>query len=223
MASELKPCPFCGGTDVNLYHSAKTFMSWVSCKSCGLEAPSETGITDAEAITYWNTRSAPAATDAGLVTIGGINLASGEMISCKDFDDGNPLHIPCCRKDRAEELLAAERAEKEEARQAWKEAVAMYEQEKARVDPALKRVSDLEADNAAMDARIKERDEYRSKWQSIMEQENSSRKTYLRHTEALEAKLAAANDLVVRAQVIIPDHYVNWHRDARAVLGGKPS
>ncbi|KAB2792846.1 hypothetical protein F9K96_06885 [Brucella anthropi] len=52
-----------------------------------------------------------------LVTVGGINLASGELISCRDFDDDNPLHIPCCRKDRAAELLATITKERDH----WKE------------------------------------------------------------------------------------------------------
>ncbi len=46
----------------------------------------------------------------GLVTVGGINLATGEMISRQDFDHGDPLQIPCCRRDRANELLAAKDA-----------------------------------------------------------------------------------------------------------------
>lgn len=39
---------------------------------------------------------------------------------------------------------------------------------------------------------------------------------------ALEAKLAAATDLISRAKEIIPDSYINWHDFARAALGGKP-
>ena len=54
-----------------------------------------------------------------------------------------------CLRSQAEELLAAERAEKEEARKSWQEAAAMYAQEKARVDPALKRISVLETQLAA--------------------------------------------------------------------------
>ncbi|KAB2655936.1 hypothetical protein F9K94_15530 [Brucella tritici] len=53
------------------------------------------------------------------------------------------------RAERAE-------AEKEEARQAWKEAVVMYEQEKARVDPALKRISELEAKLVAAERALEE-------------------------------------------------------------------
>ncbi len=41
--------------------------------------------------------------------------------------------------------------------------------------------------------------------------------------EALEAKVAAAKDLISRAQEIIPGNYMHWHDFARAVLGGKPS
>lgn len=58
LADELLPCPFCGGADVNLHEHKQAAMWWVSCKSCGLEAPSETGTTRIDAITYWNTRAA---------------------------------------------------------------------------------------------------------------------------------------------------------------------
>ena len=55
--TKLKPCPFCGGADVNLRQHLATNMSWVSCGECGLEAPSETGWTDDIAIEYWNSRA----------------------------------------------------------------------------------------------------------------------------------------------------------------------
>lgn len=48
---ELKPCPFCGNTD--LYKGA--FAYWtVSCKKC---PASQKGETEKEAIQAWNTRS----------------------------------------------------------------------------------------------------------------------------------------------------------------------
>ena len=59
MTNKLLPCPFCGGTDVHLWHIASASMSWVSCVGCGLEAPSETGVTDDAAVAYWNRRAAP--------------------------------------------------------------------------------------------------------------------------------------------------------------------
>ncbi|MEJ5026321.1 Lar family restriction alleviation protein [Brucella anthropi] len=158
MASELKPCPFCGATaKLNKYYGGTAFT--VVCDNLHRINTFE---KEAEAVATWNTRPIPVAPvspdDTGepwpyqktfnaiaaatrleggcifisvkdfveafgptpdatgkcgeLVTVGGINLASGELISCQDFDDGNPLHIPCCRKDRVVELLAAERAEK---------------------------------------------------------------------------------------------------------------
>lgn len=101
-------------------------------------------------------------------------------------------------RSQAEELLAAERAEKEEARQAWKEAVAMYEQEKARVDPALKRVSDLEADNAAERAekeKANARVEFLLKQISKAAEERTTIEAdntcLIRHGEALKADNAA--------------------------------
>jgi len=56
-SEELKPCPFCGSSDVHLREHATAQMSWVSCVCCGLEAPSETGVSDANAVAYWNRRA----------------------------------------------------------------------------------------------------------------------------------------------------------------------
>lgn len=55
----LLPCPFCSSTNVQLRHAAQHEMSWVSCTGCGLEAPSETGTSEGDAVSYWNRRAAP--------------------------------------------------------------------------------------------------------------------------------------------------------------------
>lgn len=57
MQSELKPCPFCGSSDVHLRQNPTAKMSWVSCVGCGMEAPSETGVVDDDAVAYWNRRA----------------------------------------------------------------------------------------------------------------------------------------------------------------------
>lgn len=213
MASELKPCPFCGGADVNLYHSAKTFMSWVSCKSCGLEAPSETGITDAEAITYWNHRPAPAdlkardkkryklirkslqnkgllpaATDTGLETVGWATDYGGRLgTACFDeklLDDFKLMWSGnLCELVTRSQAEEILAAERAKADEYYGEAVVSYDR-KLRI-------------------------------------------------EALEAKLAAAQEV---AQLVIqaeedktgdPNFYIlmmqTAYDKARAVLGGKPS
>lgn len=55
--NEMKPCPFCGGEDLKVY-SLHGAGAWVACRGCGLESPTETGVTHAQAIEYWNTRLA---------------------------------------------------------------------------------------------------------------------------------------------------------------------
>lgn len=59
MTDKLLPCPFCGGTNAKLRTHSLAPMSWVSCVDCGLEAPTETGVTDEAAVAYWNRRAAP--------------------------------------------------------------------------------------------------------------------------------------------------------------------
>ncbi|WP_247996623.1 Lar family restriction alleviation protein [Brucella tritici] len=231
MASELKPCPFCGGADVNLYHSAKTFMSWVSCKSCGLEAPSETGITDAEAITYWNTRPVPAATNTGLVTVGYVREDFiPNYVTIWSVPHGNST-VAVCLRSQAEELLAAERAKVRHWQEQYTEMHSQF------IDLA----KSAEADNAAQDARIKAFVEYEQEAEGVKE-------LYLGQIEAIEAKLAAAQkalepfadiaDLIDAEtegmaetdELVLHFHdyeFAKWpvsfFRKARAVLGGKAS
>lgn len=124
----------------------------------------------------------------------------------------------------AEELLAAERAEKD----GWKELhdaaqVAVKERTEA-CDNLYKQVNDLKADCAAKDARVEFLERVWKKTES--------------HTEALEAKLAAAEKalegLREKGRKVL-DVLKAWEDDSdlvnsgkivsdfRAVLGGKPS
>lgn len=59
---KLKPCPFCGDRDTYLHKAQGAFGAHVYCKGCGLEAPTETGVTDEQAVTYWQTREWSATT-----------------------------------------------------------------------------------------------------------------------------------------------------------------
>lgn len=54
--SGLLPCPFCGSDRVGLQTDTRAAMSWVSCTACGLEAPTETGVSAEDAAAYWNYR-----------------------------------------------------------------------------------------------------------------------------------------------------------------------
>ena len=59
MKEELKPCPFCGGTDLEkmMYLDLVGWMYWIECKSCDhVRAVSLADIDDA--IRKWNTRPA---------------------------------------------------------------------------------------------------------------------------------------------------------------------
>jgi Lar family restriction alleviation protein len=59
--SELKPCPFCGGT-AHLTEGMGEF--WVLCRSCG--ASSMTAINEEQAIILWNPRAEPSGNSGGL-------------------------------------------------------------------------------------------------------------------------------------------------------------
>ncbi|ELT48111.1 hypothetical protein D584_16560 [Brucella intermedia M86] len=127
-------------------------------------------------------------------------------------------------KSQAEELLAAERAEKD----GWKELhdaaqVAVKERTEA-CNNLYKQVNDLKADNAAKDARVEFLERVWKKTES--------------HTEALEAKLAAAEKALERAEFGFDQIHQSlmsngpkqasgevaafFLAETRAVLGGKP-
>lgn len=151
------------------------------------------------------TRPAPAATDTGLVTIAKLGGINGVML-VRHIENLRPeaqaaYKDELVRRSQTEELLAAERSRAD-----------------ANFDKAIeqgKRAVDLEAKLAAKDARIKELTGDRDSWRRVAEKLAGEK-------QALEAKLAAATDLISRAKEIIPDSYINWHDFARAALGGKP-
>lgn len=57
VSSELAGCPFCGNEKPVLRTNTHAGMSWVACDNCGLEAPTETGVSADDAVSYWNRRS----------------------------------------------------------------------------------------------------------------------------------------------------------------------
>lgn len=114
----LKPCPFCNSTDVSVNRSEITCMSWVSCTSCGLETPSETGVTDEQAISYWNTR--PAAPVEGLETKGYMRPEDRGQLSFWVSKNQNAYYRePVVARPQAEAIIAAERAKGEKFEKMW--------------------------------------------------------------------------------------------------------
>ncbi|GAA5662619.1 hypothetical protein Brsp07_01089 [Brucella sp. NBRC 14130] len=123
-------------------------------------------------------------------------------------------------RSQAEELLAAERAEKD----GWKELhdaaqVAVKERTEA-CNNLYKQVNDLKADNAAKDARI-----------NFLERVTKDQETQITAQEVLEAKLASAEKAMEAARPYVEDYDTRRHNTGvdetltqiDAVLGGKPS
>lgn len=52
MSEELKPCPFCGGKNMRIWNTSR---SWVSCDDC--LANTAYGTTKEESIKIWNRRA----------------------------------------------------------------------------------------------------------------------------------------------------------------------
>jgi len=230
MASELKPCLLCEGEAKLLRRSgtagrvcpSKWYRERVECKVCGLTTREYK--KPGAATHSWNTRPAPAATDTGLETVAQAYVNEDgeceEIAWIKGFRPHQEF-IQLVTRSQAEGLLAAERAEK----RIWMEKAAIEAE----------RVERLEADNAALAARINDLEEGRVEFADHYD--NISRDLQIRN-EALEAKLAAAEKalegLREKGRKVL-DVLKAWEDDSdlinsgeivadfRAVLGGKPS
>jgi len=247
MASELKPYGYAPGSYMN------------NCKSCGQSFMGDKRAWNCEPCAkalslQADTLPAPAATDTGLETVGEVSTVrervaafAGHM-SSGQLKPGDLL----CLRSQAEELLAAERAEKEELRRAimgeepdpdlqhgnFLEMAATLHRAcdgaRKRAEYAEQRLGQSEAelkqaraDNAAKETRIKELEEE-------VEWAQNAVLARQRHAEArcetLEVKLAAAE----KAARSVEEWWLSEgmkHFDGapycifatRAVLGGKPS
>ncbi|MDH0125470.1 hypothetical protein N7376_15790 [Brucella intermedia GD04153] len=199
------------------------FPSDGSCVRCGSVPRNANGLCntclDEDAERLENTRTTPVApvspdTDGKcgeLVTV-------GYMVS---HEEGlGIVEEPVCYRSQAEELLAAERAEKD----GWKELhdaaqVAVKERTEA-CNNLYKQVNDLKADNAAKDARI-----------NFLERVTKDQETQITAQEVLEAKLASAEKALEAARPYVEDYDTRRHNTGvdetltqiDAVLGGKPS
>ncbi|MFK4060776.1 hypothetical protein [Brucella anthropi] len=164
-----------------------------------------------------STRPAPAATVTGLVTVG-FQCSSNAVEWCETLipkvreQHGYKIREVVTRS-QAEELLAAERAEKEMLRGLLTSAT--YDLARANDECGA-----LTIDNAAKDARIKAFVEYEQEAEGVKE-------LYLGQIEALEAKLAAAEkvrEAAIELDEAISDDFniFGAQQKLRAALGGKP-
>lgn len=210
------------------------FPSDGSCVRCGSVPRNANGLCntclDEDAERLENTRTTPVApvspdTDGKcgeLVTV-------GYMVS---HEEGlGIVEEPVCYRSQAEELLAAERAEKD----GWKELhdaaqVAVKERTEA-CNNLYKQVNDLKADNAAKDARIKELEETKAVIAADKKILLDLAATNGNKVTTLEAKLAAAEKALEAARPYVEDYDTRRHNTGvdetltqiDAVLGGKPS
>lgn len=137
MANELKPCPFCGSDKVRLQYirDGQTTL----CQSCGANGPSKflgkdgpRGVID-QAVTAWNTR--PAAPVEGLERYG--YDRKGEVVP---YENGALVLY-----SQAEAVISAKDAKIDGLER-------MLRISEYRADNLSKRISPLEADNAALKA-----------------------------------------------------------------------
>ncbi|MBA8838118.1 Lar family restriction alleviation protein [Ochrobactrum sp. RH2CCR150] len=125
MASELKPCPFCVGSNLETYYAdIEGWIAHIKCIDCDdMIGPMSEFKYETQEEAYedaskrWNTRPAPAATDTGLVTIGyahrgTIGLLMEDAVSKAVIipKAGGDFRTPVMLVEQAEELLAAKDA-----------------------------------------------------------------------------------------------------------------
>jgi len=189
-----------------------------------------------------DTRPAPAATDTGLVTVAWQH---------QDYDEWHETRVPEYHKNRgknvrelvtrsqAVELLAAERAARDDIILRQARAIEKLEADNAALIHDLNRIKDHETelvnDNAEKDARIKELEETKAVIAADKKTLLDLAATNGDKVTALEAKLAAAEKALERISKILrgdtetdtvmtATNRLNAAIDAaRAVLGGQPS
>lgn len=171
MASELKPCPFCGGKASIERKGDRSMSTIYSCDWCGCSL--ETG-EEWDHGKAWNTRPAPAATDTGLETVSDTPIGMLRAFGACDIREGSrailgngieedewepylevPVHVlekmlaELVARSQAEELLAAERAK-------YRDAMEKLVESQRETLVWQQRAIDLKADNAAKDKLLKE-------------------------------------------------------------------
>ncbi|MDH7787704.1 hypothetical protein QBD01_003731 [Ochrobactrum sp. 19YEA23] len=211
MASELKPCLLCEGEAKLLRRSgtagracpSKWYRERVECKVCGLTTREYK--KPGAAAHSWNTRPAPAATDTGLVTCVSLHITPTDSYPDVDVEvhDGSYIQpenspVAMVTRSQAEELLAAERAEKER----------------------------LEADNAELVADYAFMRKSRKKWQSRAHTLEAKLAAAEKALEPFAKSALGYDDPDENGPwPDIQDVFVTLGdcRRARAALGGKPS
>lgn len=109
----LLPCPFCGFDRPETHDNVVADMSWVACGQCGLEAPSETGVTKEQAVRYWNTRAIAALPPQPVMTEEELAQSLAAMAHNRQF--GIPLDDRA-RKSMNEWIEARWKEHREDAR-----------------------------------------------------------------------------------------------------------
>ncbi|KAB2675877.1 hypothetical protein F9K85_13275 [Brucella tritici] len=245
MASELKPCPFCGYAlsidegicpipDAVDEDTGEWKFTGICCPSCAVFLPKQREDTEvSEGVEAWNTRPAPAATDTGLKTIGFVPpmFVEGKGADYNDIFRSVSIaenYTAVVTRSQAEELLAAERAEKEALRRAimgkepapelqhgnFLEMAATLHRAcdgaRKRAEYAEQRLGQSEAelkqaraDNAAQAVRIKElnanTDTLMTECHRVSKESGDQFREMRGQIEALETKLAAATETAARA------------------------
>ena len=250
MASELKLCPFCQCdpklirpmgerllTDKPPYYGPEKYRYRCSSSTCC--AMTNCHNTEEEARSQWNTRPAPAATDTGLETVAWQRKhpTAGWMDCGEEYiphyrDHGQEVR-ELSPRSQAAELLAAERAENDEAyelgkRDGFSEAVQEIDL-KTGGDGEYRYCTDHDPDRhtpdpASMIQRIVERFETLNTMESISEIHEWKERAEKAEADNA-AKDARIKELADALKTIAhPKALTSLSRDkARAVLGGKPS
>jgi Lar family restriction alleviation protein len=55
--NKLKPCPFCGGTEMTVFFGVFDNPTYVLCKKCQAQGPAKEPESEQSAISAWNKRS----------------------------------------------------------------------------------------------------------------------------------------------------------------------
>ncbi|WP_313031796.1 Lar family restriction alleviation protein [Brucella sp.] len=234
MASELKPCPFCGSNRIAFRSTPDMDTDGkfhrISCNECGAGSREKFAMETCplfyeELRSAWNTRPAPAATDTGLETVETqwrcAFISNDKWVSSKqpeNMRDGAIETRELVTRSQAEKLLAAEREKVLFLKTAMEIAqthcglkdktIDSLEADNAALIHDLNRIKDHETelvnDNDALTARIKE-------LEKLCNDTEAEALGYASDKAELEAKLAAAQKALEAARPYVEDYDTRRH------------
>lgn len=93
--SDLQPCPFCGGTDLEDYGPDYPQAAWVTCRTCHATGPQVVSRAGADPRAAWNNRAIPPEIELKPVLGKTIGHITGGVFVPVEPENAEAVAAPC--------------------------------------------------------------------------------------------------------------------------------